>query len=84
VGFHWFRHAGGVNRRLLATVSGRCLLFREREDIAIWYAQQISALEIARRLGRDASAISRELRRNASTRTTRLDYRASFPIRDSR
>ena len=33
--------------------------------------------EIARRLGRSPSTISRELRRNASTRTYRLDYRAS-------
>ena len=33
--------------------------------------------EIARRLGRAPSTISRELRRNASTRTYRLDYKAS-------
>ena len=33
--------------------------------------------EIARRLGRDPSTISRELRRNAATRGGKLDYRAS-------
>ena len=33
--------------------------------------------EIARRLGQGPSTISRELRRNASTRTFRLDYKAS-------
>jgi len=33
--------------------------------------------EIARRLGRSASTISRELRRNAATRSGGLDYRAS-------
>jgi transposase, IS30 family len=33
--------------------------------------------QIARRLGRDPSTISRELRRNAATRGGRLDYRAS-------
>jgi IS30 family transposase len=33
--------------------------------------------EIARRLGRDPSTVSRELRRNASTRTYRLEYKAS-------
>ena len=33
--------------------------------------------EIARRLGRAPSTISRELRRNVSTRTYRLDYKAS-------
>ena len=78
VGFRWFRHAGGVNPRLPATVSGRYLSFAEREDIAIWHAQDLSAREIARRLGRDPSTISRELRRNASTRTNRLEYRASL------
>ncbi len=34
--------------------------------------------EIARRLGRSPSTISREVRRNASTRTYRLDYKASI------
>jgi IS30 family transposase len=34
--------------------------------------------EIARRLGRAPSTISRELRRNASTRTYWLDYKASI------
>ncbi len=78
VGFRWFRHAGGVNPRLPSAVSGRYLSFAEREDIAIWHAQKLSAREIARRLGRDPSTISRELRRNASTRTYRLDYKASI------
>jgi IS30 family transposase len=59
-------------------VSGRYLSFAEREDIAVWHAQQVSAREIARRLGRDPSTISRELRRNASTRTNRLNYKASI------
>lgn len=48
VGYRWFRHAGGVNPCLPATVSGRYLSFAEREDIAIWHAQNISAREIAR------------------------------------
>lgn len=74
VGFRWFRHAGGVNPRLPTNVSGRYLSFAEREDTAIWHAQKVSAREIAHRLGRDPSTISRELRRNASTRTNRLDY----------
>jgi hypothetical protein len=30
VGFRWFRHAGGVNPALPATVSGRYLSFSER------------------------------------------------------
>jgi hypothetical protein len=77
VAFRWFRHAGGVNPGLSPTVSGRYLSFAEREDIAIWRAQDAGVREIARRLGRSPSTISRELRRNASTRTYRLDYRAS-------
>jgi IS30 family transposase len=77
VGTRWFHHAGGVGPNLSATVSGRYLSFREREDIAVWRAQNAGVREIARRLGRSPSTISRELRRNASTRTYRLEYRAS-------
>lgn len=78
VGTRWFRHAGGVNPSLHRAVSGRYLSFAEREDIAIWHAQEVGVREIARRLGRAPSTISRELRRNASTRTWRLEYRASL------
>jgi hypothetical protein len=77
VAYRWFRHAGGVNPCLPATVSGRYLTFSEREDIAVWRAQKVGVREIARRLGRSPSTISRELRRNASTRTWRLEYKAS-------
>ncbi|GAB3189895.1 helix-turn-helix protein [Micromonospora palomenae] len=77
VGFRWFRHAGGVNPALPAMVPGRYLSFSEREDIALSKAQGMGVREIARRLGRDPSTISRELRRNASTRTYRLDYKAT-------
>src|SRR5205814_6268200 len=72
-----FRHAGGVRPNLSAAVSGRYLSFAEREDIAIWRAQGAGVREIARRPGRSPSTISRELRRNASTRTYRVAYRAS-------
>src|SRR3954449_1945262 len=75
VAFRWFRHAGGVNPCLPPTVSGRYLSFAEREDIAICHAQKIGVRDIARRLNRSPSTISRELRRNASTRTFRLEYR---------
>ncbi len=77
VGYRWFRHAGGVNPQLSASVSGRYLSFVEREDIALLRAQGLGVRAIARRVGRDASTISRELRRNASTRTYSVDYRAS-------
>jgi transposase, IS30 family len=78
VAFRWFRHAGGVNPCLPATVSGRYLSFAEREEIALCRVQGLGVREIARRLCRSPSTISRELRRNASTRTFRLEYRASL------
>src|SRR3712207_4991687 len=59
VGFRWFRHAGGVNPALRPTVSGRYLSFAEREDIAMWRAHGFGVREIARRLGRDPSTVSR-------------------------
>jgi DNA-binding CsgD family transcriptional regulator len=70
-------HTGGVNPRLRETVSGRYLASNECEDIALWRAQGAGVREIARRQGRAASTISCELRRNASTRTYWLDYKAS-------
>ena len=61
----------------LAPASGRYLSFAEREEIALLRAQRLGVREIARRVGRSESTISRELRRNASTRGGRLEYRAS-------
>lgn len=58
-------------------LSGRYLAFAEREEIALALAQDFGVREIARRLGRAASTISRELRRNAATRSGGLEYRAS-------
>ncbi len=78
VGYRWFRHAGGVNPCLPPTVSGRYLSFSEREDIALLKAQGHGVREIARRVNRDPSTISRELRRNASTRTWKLEYKPSI------
>jgi IS30 family transposase len=57
-------------------LSGRYLSFAEREEIALWRAQEVGVCEIARRLDRSASTISRELRRNAATRNGGVDYRA--------
>jgi IS30 family transposase len=58
-------------------LSGRYLSFVEREEIAVLNAQHIGVREIARRLGRSPSTISRELRRNAATRGGNLKYRAT-------
>ena len=81
VGARWFREAGGMPPSTLAPsskpLSGRYLSFAEREEIALWRAQGHGVREIARRLGRAASTISRELRRNAATRGGGLEYRAT-------
>ena len=58
-------------------LSGRYLSFVEREEIALLRVQACSIREIGRRLGRSASTISRELRRNAATRSGGLEYRAT-------
>ena len=81
VGVRWFRNAGGMPPSHLALsskpLSGRYLSFSEREEIALLRAQSHSVHEIARRLGRAASTISRELRRNAATRSGTFLYRAT-------
>ena len=61
----------------LGPVSGRYLSFAEWEEIAICYAQGVGVREIGRRLGRCASAISREVRRNAAIRSRGVAYRAT-------
>jgi hypothetical protein len=77
VGGRWFRHAGGIPSLSVAPQSGRYLSFEEREEIAILRSQGAGVREIARKIRRSPSTISRELRRNAATRCGRLDYRAS-------
>jgi IS30 family transposase len=81
VGTRWFRESGGMPPSHLSRPSkppsGRYLTFAEREGIALWRAQGHGVREIARRLGRAASTISRELRRNAATRGGGLEYRAT-------
>jgi IS30 family transposase len=63
--------------RLAKPLSGRYLSFAEREEIALLRAQGCTMQEVARRIGRAASTISRELRRNAATRSGGLEYRAT-------
>ena len=76
VASRWFRHAGGMAPISLDEPTGRYLSFAEREEIALLRAQEIGVREIARRLGRDPGTISRELRRNAATRSGKQLYRA--------
>jgi IS30 family transposase len=82
VGTRWFRESGGMPPSTLAPsstlASGRYLSFAEREELAILHAQSGGVREIARQMGRSASTVSRELRRNAATRSGGgLEYRAS-------
>jgi IS30 family transposase len=76
VGARWFRHAGGMTPISLDDPTGRYLSFAEREEIALLRAQEYGVREIARRIGRDPGTVSRELRRNAATRSGKQVYRA--------
>jgi IS30 family transposase len=58
-------------------LSGRYLALTDREQIALWRAQGHGVREIARRVARAPSTISRELRRNAATRSGGFAYRAT-------
>jgi len=75
-GSRWFREGGGMSPFEFGRLSGRYLSFAEREEIAVLRAQGVGVRQIARRLGRAPSTISRELRRNAATRGGKLEYRA--------
>jgi IS30 family transposase len=77
VGARWFRDSGGMPTVSQALLSGRYLSFVQREEIALSHAGGCGVRAIARRLGRSPSTISRELRRNAATRSGGLDYRAT-------
>src|ERR1700733_8046637 len=81
VGTRWFRKAGGMPPSMFSksakSLSGRYLSFAEREEIALLLAQGYAVRDIARRLGRAASTVSREVRRNAATRSGGLEYRAT-------
>jgi IS30 family transposase len=61
----WFREGGGMTTLDLRPLRGRYLSMAEREEIAVLRGQ-VSVREIARRLGRAPSTVSRELVRNVS------------------
>jgi IS30 family transposase len=76
VGTRWFRQAGGMRPISPAPLSGRYLSLTEGEEIAVLKAKGCGVREIARRVRRSPSSISRELRRNAATRADSSGYRA--------
>lgn len=77
VGARWFREAGGICPIRRGPSSGRYLSFLEREEIGLLRAQQYGVREIARRMRRSPSTISRELHRNVATRSGIFQYRAT-------
>jgi len=77
VGSRLFRDAGGMRDVSTAVLSGRFLSFVEREEIALLRVQGVGVRAIAVAVGRSPSTISRELRRNASSRSGQIDYRAT-------
>lgn len=80
VGVRWFRECGGMPPSQLASAppgSARYLSFAEREALALLNAHGLGVRAMARQLRRAPSTISRELRRNASTRSGDFVYRAT-------
>lgn len=58
-------------------LSGRYLSLAEREEIALLLVQGHGVCKIARRLSRATSTVSREIRRNAATRSGNFEYRTT-------
>ena len=63
-GYRWRSEMGGVIAKKHAAVSGRYLSLFERQRIASLRDRGASVRDIARRIGRSPSTVSRELRRN--------------------
>ncbi len=74
----WFRDGGGMPPLCLTEPSGRYLSLAEREEIAIGRAAGEGVRAIARRIRRDPSTVSRELRRNRALDRTPPRYRATL------
>ena len=74
----WFRDSGGMSPLDLAEPSGRYLSLGEREEIAVGVAAGLSLRQIARVLGRSASTVSREVRRNRAASRGQPPYRATL------
>ena len=81
VGVRWFRECGGMPPSHLSASaplgSARYLSFPKREELALLQALGFGVRAMARQLARAPSTISRELRRNASTRSGNFVYRAT-------
>src|SRR5947207_3615922 len=80
LGEKWCHNGGGMPTVSLVEPSGRYLSLEDREEIAVGIAAGESDAQIARRIERPRSTISRELARNcprhADGRLYRRRYRA--------
>jgi IS30 family transposase len=63
-GQRWFGEAGGVVGNAPGELGSRYLSVAEREEISLGLARGEGVREIARRLGREPSTVSREITRN--------------------
>ena len=70
----WLTESGGVKPRLVEP--SRSLSYEERCRIEALHAAKVRPAEIARRLGRHRSTITRELARNATARGPKDNYGA--------
>lgn len=79
----WFRQRGGVKPAVRIPCHGsyQRLSFAEREEIALLRAEKVGVNEIARRLDRAPSTISRELRRMGTTSTFVKSKEYVYPAR---
>jgi transposase, IS30 family len=73
----WFRECGGMPNIPQVPLSGRYLSFADREEIAILRGLGHGGRQIARKINRSPSTVSRELRRNTATRGGRIKYKAT-------
>ena len=76
VGVRWFREGGGMPTVTQPRCRGGICRSRSGRRSRCCGLQGCGVREIARQLGRSPSTISRELRRNAATRSGGLEYRA--------
>lgn len=66
-GYRWRAEMGGVIAKKRQPISGRYLSLFERQRIASLHDRGAGVREIARRVGRSPSTVSRELRRNVES-----------------
>ena len=73
VGASWFCHRGGMPLFTSSPIFERNLSFAQREEIGLLRSQDVGVREIARRIGHSPSTVSRDPRRNATTRGGKLE-----------